>query len=375
MLVLRWGRPRLCDGALAVALAGLAFIPALAQNPMDMGELPQRPLDAVAVVAVLAQCLPLAVRRRWPAACLAVVTAGFAVQQLRGYAVFTAVAVIVALYSVGAHQDRFRRGFGVVFTIGYASLALALHHEGSPERPVDFVTFYLVLAACWVVGGWMRSARAGEAERQRLAAEAARAAERATIARELHDVVTHHVTAMVVQTDAAQYLTGSPDRLNETLTAVSATGRRALDELRNLLDVLGSAPHDRAPAVGRVRDLVEQVRAAGQPIELAEVGSPRPAAGGPEMAAYRVVQESLTNALKYAPGGRTLVSISYRDDSIDVEVTDDGAPGPVPPVGGAGRGLAGLRERVAVFGGDVSAGARDGGGFMVRARIPTGGRP
>jgi signal transduction histidine kinase len=238
---------------------------------------------------------------------------------------------------------------------------------------VDFLTFYLILAACWGAGAWMRAWRAGEAQRSRLAADQAITEERARIARELHDVVTHHVTAMVVQADAAGYLVSSPERLTEGLTAISATGRRALAELRYLLGVLDAPPSAsppdaalRAPALGDLADLAAQTRRGGQPVELTQDGEPPPMAAATQLAAYRVVQEALTNAVKHAPGQRTVVRIRY-GDAIDIEAVTDGPPGPPGP---PGRGLTGLGERVRSCGGELRAGARPEGGFSVAARIP-----
>jgi len=261
----------------------------------------------------------------------------------------------------------------VAATIAYVPLAVALARRGSSEGLVGFATFYLVLAIAWGIGAWLRSTRAAEAERRRHVAEATRAAERTRIARELHDVVTHHVTAMVVQAEAARYLTGAPERLDETLTAVSDTGRRAIGDLRHLLDVLNpdhdeSFPRRRA----ELRELVEQTRRAGQPVELTEDGLARESAGSAEVAAYRVVQEALTNALKYAHGSRTEVLVRHGSAEIFVEVSTDGAGKRPASVGGSGRGLAGLRERVDLLGGEFSAGGRPGGGFRVTARIPAG---
>nr|WP_277611450.1 sensor histidine kinase [Streptomyces scabichelini] len=201
------------------------------------------------------------------------------------------------------------------------------------------------------------------------------------MARELHDVVTHHVTAMVVQAGAAQYLTESPDRLGEALDAINGTGRHALAELRFLLGVLeatgDSAPRERTPVPGRVPDLVEQTRAGGQPIELVEDGEQSAMAIGAQLAAYRVVQESLTNAVKYAAGRRTLVRLAHTPDWTDVEVTTAGTAdgalrGGGPHVSG-GQGLTGLRDRVEMLGGEFAAGPGAEGGFRVHARIPTGG--
>jgi signal transduction histidine kinase len=363
------------DGLPAVLLALVALLPPLAGNGTRLGELPARPADAVAVLAVAAQSLPLAVRRRWPLGVLAAAAAGFAVQELRGYHSFAGLGMVVALYSAAAHQERWRWRLVAALSAGYVLLAAAEHAAGSPAQPQDFAGFYLALAACWLVGSHVRAQRHREAERRALAAAEVRSAERARIARELHDVVTHHVTAMVVQANAAQFLTADPDRLATNLDAIGQTGRRALTELRDLLGVLDpdrGAPIRQLPDLDQVGTLVEQARAAGQPVEFAACGR-RPAMGaGPELAACRVVQEALTNALKYATGQPTRVRLEYQPDGVQIAVTTTG-PGRNHRIGGSGRGLAGLRERVELFGGWLAAGPDEAGGFAVRAGIPAGG--
>ncbi|SFJ42981.1 sensor histidine kinase [Amycolatopsis sacchari] len=362
--------PAVWDRWLAVGCAGLAFVPALSSLSAQFGDLPTRRAGAFAVVLVLAQTLPIAVRTRWPAACLAVVGVSFAVHQSLGYPPhFGTVTLYLALYSAGAHQERFRHGLAITASAAYGVFSAVLHLLGSPARPVDFLTYYVVLAGCWVLGAFVRRRRIDERERQRLATAAAATAERARIARELHDVVTHHVTAMVVQADATQFLTGSPDRVAGALTTIGDSGRRALTELRHLLGVLEATGEAAAPPE-RVADLVEQIRRGGQPVELVEDGDPLPA--GVELAVYRVVQEGLTNAVKYAPGQPTAVRIGRRDGQVEVEVTN-----PLPEVAAArslsgGRGLNGLRERVGVLGGELSAGEQPDGRYRLRAAIPVG---
>ncbi|MCK9794233.1 histidine kinase [Isoptericola sp. 4D.3] len=388
----RWSaqRPGVRDGLLAAVLAVLGFVPTLSAIGVELGDLPERPADVWTVVLVLAQSLPLAVRRRWPGACLAVVGTALALDQALSYPpTFASIGLYVAVYSAGAHLARFRRGAAALTTAGFAALAGTLSALGSPNRLPIFLTFYLVLVVIWMVGTGMRRRRAEEVAHRRLAASAAAADERARIARELHDVVTHHVTAMVVQADAAQYLlAGTPERAGEGLAAISGTGRRALTELRHLLGVLeatGEAPtSERTPALGSVEDLVERARQAGQPVEWTEDGERRDRPDAVELAAYRVVQEALTNALKHAPGRPTAVHLRHGDAWLEVEVRTEGpavqdgdsaaAPDapqvaePGAPRGG--RGLAGLRERVRVLDGDLEAGRLPGGGFVVRARIP-----
>jgi signal transduction histidine kinase len=357
----------------ALLLAVGTAVPVLHNRGTQLGDLPGRPFDALTAVVVGLECLPLAVRRRWPALCLALVSIGFAVDQLRGYHTVAGTALPIALLSAAAHLERHRRTTMVLATAAYVPLAVALDRDGSPEGTAGFVTFYLALALAWGTGSWLRRSRAAEAELRGRVAEATRAAERTRIAGELHDIVTHHVTAMVVQAEAARYLTAAPERLDRSLTAITDTGRRAITDLRHLLDLL-NPDHSTAGhlPVGELHALVEQTRRAGQPVEFTEHGSPAETTGSAEAAAYRVVQEALTNALKYAHGSRTTVRVHHGDRETTVEVGTDGSDPPTASPGGSGRGLAGLRERVAVLGGDFSAGRQAGGDFLVRARIPTG---
>jgi signal transduction histidine kinase len=359
----------------------MTFVPTLSAIGAQVGDLPKRPVDTLALVLSLTQAVPLVIRRRWPAACLAIVGTAFALHQSLAYPeTFASIGLYLALYAAGAHQVRHRHAVAVAATTGYAGLSVTLHLLGSPSHIQVFVVFYLTLVVMWMSGTMVRRWRAEEAEHRRLSVEVATAGERARIARDLHDVVTHHVTAMVVQSDAAQYLLdGAPDRVGEGLTAISDTGRRALTELRHLLDVLeatgDSAPTDRSPALGRVSDLVEQARLSGQPVELSRRGDQREHAVDIQLAAYRVVQEALTNAMKYATGHPTTVKIDDHDDRIEIEVTTDGTtrgttPG-APAVPSGGRGLSGLRERVRMLDGELVAAARPEGGFRVHALIPS----
>ncbi|MGW6007467.1 sensor histidine kinase [Streptomyces sp. NPDC055210] len=397
----RWGALSVVsrDAVFTVLLAPLVFAPVTAPIGAQFGDLPEHPsgLPGALVTAVL--WLPLVLRRRWPVVCLALIAGAFAVHQLVGYPQSCAtLGLYIALYSLGAHGNRavgMRRVLAVAVAVtAFTLFALGLHHRGSPQHAADFVLMYLILVVCWAVGRTVRARQDGEAERRRLSVEAAMSRERARIARELHDVVTHHVTAMVVQADAAQFLLAdAPERVETGLEAISDSGRRALRDLQHLLGVLkasggtsdgtvadgpADAP-DRTPEPGRLSDLVEQTRTAGQPVELAERGERQELATAVELAAYRVVQEALTNALKHAPGHRTLVQVHYGRKDVEVEVTTEGAPATATaqrrrPLGrGGGHGLIGLRERVSVFGGELSAGDRPDGGFSVHARIPSAG--
>ncbi|MFD8841656.1 sensor histidine kinase [Streptomyces pseudogriseolus] len=374
-----WGRLHVTarDLPLAVLLCALAFVPSMRGSGTDIGGVAERPYDALAVVAIGLQTLALTLRRRWPAVCLTLMAAGFALDQLRGYHTVAGTALPLALLSAGAHLERYRRTTVAVLSVAYVLFVAELVRRGTDEPPAEFVSFYVAMCLLWGGGAWLRSTRIAEAERRAQVAERTRAAERARIARELHDVVTHHVTAMVVQAEAARYLAAAPERLDEALTAVTDTGRRAVADLRHLLDLLNPdhGEGSRTPPAGRLLTLVEQTRRAGQPVEFTEQGTPAAATGSADLVAYRVVQEALTNALKYAHGQATSVLVRHSGRDITVEVGTDG-PGTraVASPGGGGRGLAGLRERVDVLGGEFEAGPRPGGGFAVRARIPTGSR-
>ncbi|SCL44804.1 Histidine kinase-, DNA gyrase B-, and HSP90-like ATPase [Micromonospora citrea] len=363
------------DLPIALALALAAVVPALERQGTQLGDLPDRPYDALTVGVVALECLPLAVRRRWPAACLALVSLGFAIDQLRGYHTVAGTGLAIALISAGAHLERRRWVVAGLASAAYVPLAISLDRLGSGEGVAGFTTFYLLLALAWGIGAWLRQNRAAEAERRRHVEQATRTAERTRIARELHDVVTHHVTAMVVQAEAARYLTGAPDKLDQTLTAITGTGRRAVGDLRQLLDLLNPdhrTRDPRTPSVGDLDALVDHSRQAGQQVEFVREGTSGAATGSAEVAAYRVVQEALTNALKHAHGSRTRVRVHHGEGETTVEVSTDGSGSGSASLGGSGRGLAGLRERVTALGGDFSAGAQAGGGFLVRARIPAG---
>lgn len=380
------------DGVLVLLLAPVMFAPLTSPMGAQFGDLPTRPYDLRGILLTGALWLPLTVRRRWPVACLAVIASAFAIRELAAYpTTFASVGLYIALYGAGAHGPwsadlrRLAPAAAAVTTL-FALFALGLHGRGSPQGFADFVLIYLVLVACWGVGRAVRSWRAAEEERRRAGVEIAMARERARIARELHDVVTHHVTAMVVQADAAGFvLADAPDRVAAGLEAIGDSGRRALTDLQHLLGVLNASAADgegdRTPVPGTLADLVEHTRAAGQPVRLTERGEERTLPSAVGLAAYRVVQEALTNALKHAPGHPTHVQVRYGEREIEVEITTDPAsadpprvPAPRrPPVRGGGHGLVGLRERVSVCGGELRAGPEPDGGFAVRARIPAGG--
>lgn len=368
------------DLPLVLLLFVPSFMPMFFNYGTQVGGVPDRPFDAIAVVVIALQSFPLALRRRWPTLCLALIAVGFAVDQLLGYHTVAGTGLAFAVLSAGVHLERRRRLTALLFSLAYLPLAVVLYQIGTGEPVSEFVVFYLAVALVWGIGSWVRSTRIAEAERRRRVAQDALAAERARIARELHDVVTHHVTAMVVQTEAARYLTAAPDRLDQALSSVTDTGRRATSDLRRLLELIDpdhgtdQGAETRMPHTGVLSELVEHTREAGQPVEFTEEGTPAESSGSADFVAFRVVQEALTNALKYAHGTPTSVRVRHGKKEITVRIDTDGSGTQVSSTGGSGRGLNGLRERVEVLGGDFSAGERDGGGFAVEARVPVGGR-
>jgi signal transduction histidine kinase len=340
-------------------------------------------LSAWVVLGIALTATPLAFRRRYPATAFGVIFAAVLVTHDQ-VTTITFGAVIFAAYSAVLYS-RFR--WAALLAVGTAAvIATAAFPDTTPQVPARF-TALLVLAptAAVAIGmrGWRK--RAGDSAQRLLRAEAeheaqtrrAVEAERARIAGELHDVVTHNVSVMVVQAGAARsVLDSSPDDAREALLAVEASGRTAMSELRHLLGLLAPGGGEEnmlvpQPGAARVPALVERVRAAGLSVELSVTGA-RDLPPGVDLAAYRVVQEALTNVIKHAGTSHAAVVLEYRPDDLLITVTDDGRPA-TGPGGPAGRGLIGLRERIGLYGGELDAGPRAGGGWRVRARIPLEG--
>jgi signal transduction histidine kinase len=329
--------------------------------------------------------LPLSWRRRTPLVVLCAVV-GSAVLSGVVLGNFLSweplVAFIAAMYSVGAHGDRRRAVAGLA--VAYAALLPAeLARAFARDRSVD-LGFLVVLGAAWTIGRALRrwrleafelGNRASRLEREReQQARAAVAEERARIARELHDVVAHCVSVIVIQAQGAdRALEGEQQPVREALGSIESTGRQALVEMRRLLGILRRSDEELAlapqPSVRHLGELAEQMREAGLPVELLVEGDRGPLPPGVDLSAYRIVQEALTNALKHAGPARARVLVRYAPDELELEISDDGR-GSVQAAGG--HGLVGMRERVAFVGGVLESGARPGGGFLVRARLPLG---
>jgi signal transduction histidine kinase len=370
------------DSSLAACVAVLSFAPGLADKGTALGwPTQQRPFGLLATLLILAQALPLVSRSRTAGLTLALTSSAFFLYQALGYRPsFASLSLYLALYSAGMLQNRFRSGSVVLWCAGYAGCVSWMRYTGSPFPVGDFLLFFALPAGCWFLGTWSRSRLREQSRRGQERSEADLREERERIAGELHDVVTHHVTAMVMQADAAQYLdVGDRAKLTAGLTSIGSTGRRAIADLRELLNVLAPA-HDarfatQEPTIGRLGDLVDQTRAAGQPVEFVEEPPDFEGASGlVRLTVYRVVQEGLTNALKHAPGCRTTVRIQRSDgDEIVVDVTteansDGGLPASAPE--SSGRGLAGLGRRVSLAGGSFAAHRREDGAFVLQAHLP-----
>lgn len=290
------------------------------------------------------------------------------------------VALIIASYSVGAHSELREGAIGMTAgVVGVATVILI-------DDPSDFFfPIAVFLLAPWLVGRVMRhqlflarelAEKAEQAEHLREEEERrAVTAERRRIARELHDVLAHNLSVMVVQASGARRLVDrDPERASEAAALIERTGREAMTELRQMFGAVRrdeGEPLDGPPSIARVERLAQRARDAGLPVEVVVEGDAEPLPPGVDLAAYRVVQEALTNSYKHAGPARARVRIGYEPGELVLEVTDDGrGAGEAMADLGAGHGLVGMRERVALYGGELEAGRPRGGGFAVRARIP-----
>jgi signal transduction histidine kinase len=370
-------RRQAADAALAALLACLAQV-----EIWTIGD-PEGPRALVAVTA-LVMTLSLAWRRRAPVAVAGVVMAALAVLAFASdtpdVTVFPIAAVVLAMYSVAAHCE---------LTGALIGAAVVLIPAFVLEAVIDgeFGNFFFIAvmnASVWVAGRAVRSQgsradrladRAVELEREgEQRALAAVSEERARIARELHDIVAHSVSTMVVQAGAERrVLDPGQGSTREVLLSIEQTGRQAMAEMRRLLGMLRKDDHELAlaprPSLAHVAVLVDQVRAAGMPVELRVEGEPVELPPGVDLSAYRIVQEALTNALKHAGPTRATVTVRYRRHELQLEIADSGRG--VTNGRGGGHGLVGMRERVALFGGELDAGNRAGAaGYAVQVRLP-----
>ncbi|MFQ1003104.1 sensor histidine kinase [Modestobacter sp. SSW1-42] len=366
-------------------LAGLAVLVLVV---VSSGDQPDGELSAVVGLALL---VPLAWRRRRPVRAAAVVVVGCLAELvlLPGQFLPANVAAPAMVYALAAYAPRWAGRAGLATGLVGAVLASVTYFGGAGlfSYVATAGAIGVLVIAAWALGD-LRRARleqvAGLEERARLLElereqemQLAASTERARIAREMHDVVAHSLSVVIAQADGGRYAgQADPAAATSALEQISSTGRQALAEMRKLLGVLREGDGQEfapQPDVAAIDRLVADVRSSGLDVELVVEGRPQPMPAGPQLAAYRIVQESLTNVLKHAgPAGRAEVRLQWRPDALELSVTDDGrgAAAAIVESDGQGQGLLGMRERAQLHGGRLTAGPRDGGGFGVRAVLP-----
>lgn len=368
-------RPGRSDYLVAGVLGTWALVEALlASGP---GTRPARVLVAIGLTA------PLLFRRRAPLLTLAAIAAVFvpwalsASEPEQGAIPFP--CILVATFSVALYvPSTVVAGFAGLVPVALLGTAIGSDYwSGDPQDAgTDVAILFFFVGGAWTAGRLLRQRALQAADAERAGGEAAREAvraERGRIARELHDIVAHAVSLTAIQAGAAEELIErDPAAAREHLRLVRQTAREALDEMRRLLDVL--EPEDPAyapqPGLARVVDLVDAARASGLPVEYTEDGEPAEVPAGVDLAAFRIVQEALTNVRKHAGVAPTRVAVRYRAEAVDVEVVNAAGTGGDPHPARGGRGLVGMRERARIYGGHVEARADGHGGFVVRATLP-----
>jgi signal transduction histidine kinase len=369
------------DAAVSVAMLAILAVLAVSTHFRQSGG--ERAL-ALLLLAPLAS-LPLAVRRRWPVPVFFVVLAASVASGVIGLKVSTVTGPTYALYTVAVQADRTwsllalaaveagalvnaaEPGIGV-------NVTLATTGKGNTATAASTV---LVQLTVWIAADGIRRRRAYSASLRERSLREALSGQRLQIARELHDIVSHAMSVVAVQAGVGSHLIATrPDEAAKSLRAIEDTARAALSETRSLLSVIRDDDNDLAsrspiPGLDDLQALVRRVTDAGQPVTLQVEGKPRKLPRSLELSLYRVVQEALTNVVRHAaPPATAMVVIRYDDQGVVVEVTDDGHGTGNKHSHGGGHGLAGMRERVSLLGGELSAGPRAGGGYQVVARLP-----
>jgi signal transduction histidine kinase len=378
------------DGALnrgsgvPAAPAGVPVPPAAAGSGPDPLLHHYGPAAPWQLILAALTALPLVARRRYPLVVFWIVIGASQLYHLNpGFdPMFTFTACVIAACSAAMYSSY--QVLAMASALVGAGLVVGAHKASVPSIRPGLVTFLFLILVGLAIYTWKQRVRALEAEQEadtRLAVDQ----ERSRIAQELHDVVTHNVSVMVVQAGAARKVMGvAPDRAHDALLAVESGGRAAMTELRHVMGLLTmnndnpdqiAAEEDLAPppGLGQVTALADRVRDTGVPVELSVTGPPAPLSAGMDLAAYRVVQEALTNTVKHAVGAQVKITIDHTPHMLRVEVTDSGGTPAASARSGNGRGLIGLQERLAVYGGTLEAGKRPDGGYRVCAVIPTEG--
>jgi signal transduction histidine kinase len=349
--------------------------------------------DFFGIGLLLLQTLPIAARSVAPLGALTVSVAAISLHIAIGYEGVPAgtFAALVILYSAASLTD-IRQGI-MAALIAAAGITIYFATDRGDPGLTQAVTTYATYAAGWGLGTYARSRReytniveerASLLEREReVRAREAVADERARIARELHDIVGHALNLIVIQSGGAQRVFQSkPELARDSLASIESTGRQALTDMARMLGILrGTEEADEAlspqPGLSHIGSLAAHVSEAGLPVEVTVEGTPVALPSSVDLSAYRIIQEALTNALKHAGPAHASVKIRHGPDSLELEITDDGQGTSGERAGDdqGGRGLIGMRERVGLFGGELSVGPRPGGGFRIHVRLPLGGGP
>jgi signal transduction histidine kinase len=372
---------RVLDATVAVLLLVVTVIP-LATRSLVAG---QRPSDIWAYLLAVALCVPFVFHRRFPVAAITVACCALVLYAVGRYNAYPGLPIFVLVAGVSLHSTRRR----ALLAAGLAAVALSVAVWLQPERVATastWVASLLAVAVAWLWGENLRNRRARwaameerarrlEAEREERDRQAV-TDERLRIARELHDVVAHSMSVIAVQSGVANHVIDSrPAQARQALATIEATSRSALVELRRLLGVLRQGDDPVAslepnPGMAEIGRLADQIRSAGVEVELKIEGEPGELPPGVDLSAFRIAQEGLTNVLKHG-GGVARVLVRYSPGAVAVEIADDGRAGTDgAPAEGTGHGLIGMRERVAVFGGQLTAGPVPGGGYRMAARLP-----
>ncbi len=375
------------DALIAVGVLTVSLV-TLGRLDAEVAAAFSRESDAIQVLLVLLMTLPLALRRVYPTPVFFIILSAWVADRVLDYPETpAAIAVAIAFYTIGAELSRRKSlrigGGAALFILGFTFVGvLTLESVGGASLITTVISTVTPLLLGREVHERRRRVeelreRAERAERDR--EEDARRAvtdERTRIAREIHDVVAHQMTVITLQAEGARRVAdGSDPRVIDALETISDAGRSALSEMRGMVGLLRGPEYESEtapiPNLGDVEELVETVRAAGLPVDLEIEGEVRPLAEGTEMSAYRIVQESLTNSVRHGgPGVSAKVTIDYGEDHLDVRILDDGRGASADSGRGVGHGIIGMRERIAVLGGEFGAGPHSGGGYEVRARIP-----
>jgi len=381
---------RLFDFGVVLALLAVGAVIALSST----NEIPHLSSERIPLyLVVLVPLASLLVRRRLPLVTFGVILAALIVESLLRSPALVQPLVLVGVYTIAARTEWRVSLIATAATAAVFLIASGLARGGAPTV-AQLASSVVTIGAAYVVGSYVRTRvayidslqqRAAQLIRERdLLARQAVAEERVRIARELHDIVAHHLSLLTVQAAALQTQLEPGDPARDTAESMARTGRKAMDEMRRMLGVLrlgdGETPeHAPQPGIDEIPRLVDEARDAGPDVTFSIDGAPRPVPPGIDLSAYRIVQEALTNVLRHAGTSRCRVAVRFNADELELRVTDDGRgaaesraadAGKTGGDGSAGHGLVGMRERVALFGGELFAGAVPGGGFAVRAVLP-----